>query len=86
MTRKHKVGRISVKTDDELVIVIQNLDLDAITKEIQRHANLVRNAYQLLSFAKIDLLRSERTDDVMKWIDEASALLQQVAKSTKNEE
>ena len=60
--------------------MFESQDLSAIAAEIERQADLVRQARRLLSFAKMELRQAKHVGNAPQWIDEAKALLQQVAR------
>lgn len=55
-------------------------DLSGVAAEIERQADLVRQARRLLSFVKMELNQTQHVGHAALWIDEAKALLQQVAR------
>ncbi|MFN9291389.1 MAG: hypothetical protein ACK6EB_25225 [Planctomyces sp.] len=58
----------------------ESQDLSAVAAEIDRQADLVRQARRLLSFVKMELRETKHEGNAARWIDEAKALLQQVAR------
>jgi len=55
-------------------------DLSAVAVEIERQADLVRQARRLLFFVKMELRQANHVGNAPRWIDEATVLLQQVAR------
>ena len=62
------------------VAMSDSQDLSAVAAEIERQADLVRQARRLLCFVKMELTQSQHAGHAARWIDEAKALLQQVAR------
>ena len=62
------------------VAMSDSQDLSAVAAEIERQADLVRQARRLLCFVKMELNQTQHVGHAALWIDEAKALLQQVAR------